>query len=149
MIPNYMRDVLNHSPRHRPALEDVIHATDGSMMAIAKAMGKACRELGITDFPNPFPHGVGERAHWAGHFGLQAQETVLESPAPFVEEETAPAEPAPPVEGSMMPAYGKMPNKETVKQIVFDDFGVNLNTKKMTRAALDAEAERLWMEKFE
>lgn len=43
-----------------------------------------------------------------------------------------------------MPMFSAMRNKEAVEKTVLETCGVNLDTNKMTRAAMNAEAARIW-----
>ena len=74
-------------PTYRARLEQAATAAGPNMKAVAAAVGKVCRECGITDFPNPFKGAnapdeeLAAHGKWAVDFGVHSQTEALDDMA--------------------------------------------------------------------
>lgn len=154
-MSRHINAVIAQHPRHQHALLHVLNQSS-KLSTIARLIGEKCRELGITDFTNPF-NGVDDelKAVWSVNFGLQSQEQAVKNRVDAVAADKAnsdaraaeglprapePEEPETPEGDADAPFDYKAATKEQIEQHVFEATGVNLNTR-MKKADLIKKAK--------
>ncbi len=124
--------ILRHSPRHQPAMAQLIADHEGdSIEHIASAVSHFCEHHRLCDVPNPFLPNTPERAEWTKGFANPSNHTFLRA---IPVEEDAPDVPA----DKVLPDFAKM-----TKANINDWLAENLNeaiNQRMSKAEMAEEA---------
>lgn len=161
---------LTHSPKHKNTLAAAImHLGTRDITRSGEIVAHKCQELGITDFPNPFPHGTDDAKKWTAGFnggdGADEEPAVVAEPEPpIIEEPPVAPEPEPPVveEPPVAPEaeppvaeekaksnghdWSAMKSKGDIAKVLNEEFGQELtdkDVKGITRKDLEAMAAKM------